>query len=208
MHHNFGGIYCVRYLYMPIRLIKNANPPRAHMILYRTPKGFFKKLRKAFTYDVYVWVCHGKTDASKANALTGSPLDNSAFVRKGIIFFCKKEKHNNLWASDRLLQRTSTDVTIVDITNMMTITCDRRLKSIDHVFDFTTTRGNVYDALSIQNTYSVTSKDDWTADGKNDMGEKMGEYIMDVCKKHDPKNYYSSDCEFGTTSSYKTTSNN
>lgn len=82
---------------MPVKHIKNVNPTHNQMVLYKSPKGFFKKLRKVFTWKVHVWVvkCFFTTLSPAAAVGYTFRLDNSNWTY-GVV----KEEHDNLWVSN------------------------------------------------------------------------------------------------------------
>jgi hypothetical protein len=86
---------------MSVRLIKKGpqyNPNL--MVLYKTPKtpkkpGFFKKIRKAITWEVDVWVVK-----CFFNTLSAFTLDATRKDTYGWTYGVVKERHDSLWVSN------------------------------------------------------------------------------------------------------------
>ena len=78
-----------------VKLVKNVEPSN-QMVLYKSPKGVFKKLKKLVTYEIDVWVAKFFWPKERSGvASTSAPNKDPSKWVYGVV----KETHLNVWGS-------------------------------------------------------------------------------------------------------------
>ena len=83
-----------------VKIIKNVTPNQGLMVLYREPKrvNVRRWFKKAFTWDVEVWVARAQFDMPENATQNNLGISNSSYA-------CVKEKKTNLWVSNNAIHR-------------------------------------------------------------------------------------------------------